>query len=168
MLPPVPTGATPSLRAREHSGPYEPQRISKTLCAKTLGARSLYPAPHLGPPHCLPHNHHQGPATLLVANPNPRSDPKVPFPRGLVPQSHGLWNTEPQGQTHPATRLPSVPIGVPPIIQGRKQAGPSEPPATFKGPPRQNLWSHAPPPVCSTLGPPLHSRHRPGSGLMAS
>ena len=56
--------------------------------------------PHLGPPLCSPHNHRLGPPGLLGANPNPRSAPKGPFPRGLALQSWVLGTAKPEHQTH--------------------------------------------------------------------
>ena len=98
-----------------------------------------------------------GPASLLGANTKPRSAPKGPFLRVLEPQCWGMGTTKHQHQTHPAARLTPGPIGVPPIIQGKKQAGPSEPPATFEGPPRQNPWSHDHAPQGFLLGFPLRT-----------
>ena len=66
---------------------------------------------------------------------------------------------EPACQTHLATSLPPGLIGALPIIQGRKQAGPSEPPVIFEGTPRQKPWSrdHAPQAISSSCPSKPHS-----------
>ena len=144
-----------------------PSDFQRPSVPKPLGTHCPYPATHLGPPLCSPRNHQLGPASLLGANPNPRSDPDFSYPRGLVLQCHRLGTTEPQAQTHPATRLPSGPIEAPPIIHDRKKAGPSKPPANFKGPLCQNFGPMLPLPCAlpsartSTQGTGLAQAWRP-------
>ena len=85
--------------------------------AKTLGPTLPLPSTLLRPPLHRKHRCHLGPAGILGANPNPRSSPELPFPRGLVPQCWGLGTTDPQCQTHPVARTTPGPLGAPLIIQ---------------------------------------------------
>ena len=124
--------------------------------------------PHLSPPISSPPSQRIEPAGFLEANPNPRSAPEGPLPSGLVPLRRGLRTPEPQRWTHPAARPPPEPLGALLVIHGGRQAGPSEPPANFKGPLRQNAWAHAPARQRPPLGPPLCLRHIRRMGPAAS
>ena len=63
--------------------------------------------PHLGPPLRSPHSQQTGPAGLQGTNPNPRSAPEGPLPRGLGQPRQGLGTTEHQRLTLPAALPPS-------------------------------------------------------------
>ena len=92
-------------------------------------------------------------------NPNARSAPEGCLPRGLAPQRWGLGTPEPKRRTHRAAPLPPGVVGALPVIQGGKRTGPSEPPATFEGPLRQNARALSPARQHPHLGPPLRSQH---------
>ena len=84
---------------------------------------------------------------LMGANPNPKSAPEGPFPRGLARQRWVLGTPEPQRQTHTAARPPHGPNGRHLSFRVGERAGPSEPPSTFECPLCQYPWAM----------PPLHS-----------
>ena len=86
--------------------------------------------------------------------------PRGALPRVLAPHCRGLGTPEPQRWTHPAAPPPPGPRRALPVIQVRRTAGPSEPPAAFEGALRQNAWAHAPACQRPHLGPPLRSLPR--------
>ena len=103
--------------------------------------------------------------------PNPRSVPEGPLPRGLEPQRRGLGTPLAPAQDSPchpaATQAARGAAG----HSGWEMAGPSEPLASFEGPPRQNAWAHAPAHHYPHLGPPRHlphSRHIRPAGLLGA
>ena len=111
-------GATAHLEQENGQGPPSPWRPSKAPLPKPLGPCCPSPAPSPRHVNRSPHSHGLRPVGLMGANPKPRLAPKVPFPRGLVPQRWGLRTPEHQGQTYPAARPPPGPIGAPLLIQG--------------------------------------------------
>ena len=66
---------------------------------------------------------------------------------------------------HPLSGPPLGPMGRHLLFRAGELSGPSEPPAIFEGPPRQNPWAHAPPPQGPHLVLPLRSPHSHRLGL---
>ena len=99
-----------TLRARKDS--------RRPPAQKCLGPRPAHQLPHFGPHFRSPHSQRIRPACLLWPNPNPRSAPEGPLPRGLVPQCWGLETPGPQRRTHPVTPPPPGPLEALPVIQG--------------------------------------------------
>ena len=118
-LPAGPIRRHRSNRPGKWAGASEPQvTFEDPLCQNPWAHAPTSQCPHISLPLCWPHNHQLRAVGLLGTNPKPRLAPKVPFPRGLVPQRWGLRTPEHQGQTYPAARPPPGPIGAPLLIQG--------------------------------------------------
>lgn len=66
---------------------------------------------------------------------------------------------------HPLSGPPFGPTGCHISFRAGELSGPSEPPAIFEGPPRQNPWAHAPPPQGPHLVLPLRLPHSHRLGL---
>ena len=165
---PGPSGWLHSFRAGEIAGPSEPMvNFQGPLCQNSWAHASPPQRPHLGLPLRWLHSPQLWPVGLLGANPNSRSAPKVPFPRGLVPQCWGLRTPEHQCQTHPAAKPPPRSIGAPPLIQAGESPGPSKYPATIKGPPRQNTGAKLPLPSALTSTRPSAAQKALALGLLA-
>ena len=81
------------------------------------------------------------------------------FPRGLAPQHRGLGIPNPQRGIHPASPLPTEPLGVSLVIQGRRTGTALRAMTIFEGPGRQNAGAHAPARHCPQLSLHLHSSH---------
>ena len=96
-------GSRRTFSAGERAGPSEtPTYFQGPSRQNSWALTPTRQRSHLCPPLCSPHNPRIGPADLLGANSNPRSDPEGPIPRGLSPQRLGLRTPEPQ----PALTLP--------------------------------------------------------------
>ena len=83
---------------------------------------------------------------------------------GLVPPHRGLGTPEPRLWANPATPPPPGPLGRHRSFRAEELAEPFEPPVTFKGPPRQNAWAHAPAHQRPHLGQPLRRPHSQRTG----
>ena len=123
--------------------------------------------PHFGRLLHTPHSQWICPAGLLG----------ITLTRGQAPRgpSEGAWccNAGHWGPPNLSAGLTLLPLCHPGLEWRHRsfreeQAGPSEPPATFEGPTRQNTWAHAPARQRPHLGPPLPHHTASGSGLPAS
>ena len=144
----------------ELAGPSEPPATFISPLRQNAWAHApALQRPHLGPLLRSPHSRHIRPAGLLGVNPNHRSAPEGPLPRDLAPHA-GDW-----GLPNPSARPTLLHCHLPVALvchrsfRAGEQAGPSEPPATFEGPPRQNDWAHDHARQRPHLGPPLCSPH---------
>ena len=92
-----PPGATAHSGRENVPGPPSHHRHSNSPPCQNAWAHAPHPqCPHLGQPLRSPHSLWLVSACLLGPNPNPRSAPECPFPRGLAPQCWGLGTHKPQ------------------------------------------------------------------------
>ena len=105
---PGPLGAPSSFRVVERAGPSESPATFKGNPHQNARAHApAHHCPHLGPPLRSPHSRRIGPASLLGANPNPRSAPEEPLPRGLALPCRRLGTPSPRARlTLPQCRHP--------------------------------------------------------------
>ena len=116
--PPGPTEASPIIQGgRMGRALRATSSLEGPPCQNPWAHAPLPQHPHLGPSLCSPDSRQFGPASLLGANPNLRSAPEGPFPRGLAPQLWVLWTLSTSTRLTSA-RPPPRPIGAPRLIQG--------------------------------------------------
>ena len=164
--PPEPLGALRIIQGRRTGRALRaPGDIRRSPEPKRLGPRPAPQRPHLGPPLHSLHIGRIRPAGLLGDNPNPRSTPEGPRPRGLAPQ-HGDW-----GPPSPSARLTVQPRRHPGRLVHRwslragEPAGPSEPLATFEGlGPRSRSPAPSTRPAPQLAAQPVHQACRPTGG----
>ena len=115
-------------------GPTSHQRTSKAPVPKRLGSHSRSPVPSPRPTPPLATQPADRPAGLLCANPNPRSAPEGPVPRGQALPHLDSWTPEPQLQIHPAALPPPGPLRAPTVIHGGRTCRALRALANFEAP----------------------------------
>ena len=104
----------------ERAGPSGPPPTFEGAPNEKAWAQAhVHQHPHLGPTRRSTHRWFIGPAGLLGANPNHRSAPLGPFPRGLASQRWG-WGHRAQVPDSPCCPSATRAARGPPVNQGRR------------------------------------------------